>query len=594
MSDNATQKIKEKIDLVEFLRGYLELKPAGKNFKTNCPFHKEKTPSLMISPERQIWRCFGCNEGGDIFKFLMKYENLEFYEALKFLAEKANISLSRISPSEQKEFGVLYDVNRVAVQYYRECLYRASIAEEYLISRKLSKKSIDEFEIGFAPNDFDGLTLHLIQKGFDVTDSARAGLIIKTERGKYIDRFRGRIMFPLESTFGKTIGFTGRVLPQFDTGDFGKYINSPETPIFSKSRLLYGLSKSKDDIREQGFVLLVEGQIDVIMAHQDGVKNAVGTSGTALTEEQLTILRRYAHKLILNFDNDEAGKRAMERSIDLAHAKDFEVEVLDFSRVSEAGGLKDPADIVATKPGMLKNILAFSVPATEYYISRHLIAGSNIGTKKQGIREILKKIISLPSAVERAHWIQELAFRSGTREADLLLEIKSLNIDTQQKPSYSTSIVPSIPTHQDKPSRKTLIANRLLSLYFVSDMAKKELKRVEVYLPEGELELYNAIIADSFLGQAEVHKESQNEAIQQKIADLVLKSGLIGENVEREILELANNLELESLIEKREIISIEIKSPQLSEAEKIEKSFLLLEVAKKIEVLKKLNNSDAK
>jgi len=594
MSDNAVQQIKEKLDLVEFLRSYLELKPAGKNFKASCPFHKEKTPSLMISPERQIWRCFGCNEGGDIFKFLMKYENLEFYEALKLLAEKANIPLSRISPSEQKEFGVLYDINRVAVEYYRECLYRAPIAEEYLISRKLSKKSIDEFEIGFAPNDFDGLTLHLIQKGFDVIDSTRAGLIIKTERGKYIDRFRGRIMFPLESTFGKTIGFTGRVLPQFDTGDFGKYINSPETPIFSKSRLLYGLSKSKDDIREQGFVLLVEGQMDVIMSHQDGIKNAVGTSGTALTEEQLTILRRYTHKLLLNFDNDEAGKRAMERSIDAAHAKDFEVEVLDFSRVPEAGGLKDPADIVSVKPGVLKNILTLSVPAMEYYISRHLIAGSNIGTKKQGIREILKKIINLPSAVERAHWIREVAFRSGTREADLLLEIKSLNIDTQQKPSYSTYIASNITTHQDKPSRKTLIANRLLSLYFVSDTAKTELKRVEAYLPERELELYNAIIADSLLEQTEVHKKSQNEAMQQKVADLVLMSGLMEENVEREILELANNLELESLIAKRETISIEIKSPQLSEIEKIEKSFLLLEVAKKIEVLKKLNNSDAK
>ena len=318
MSDNAAQKIKEKLDLVEFLRGYLELKPAGKNFKANCPFHKEKTPSLMVSPERQIWRCFGCNEGGDIFKFLMKYENLEFYEALKILAEKANIPLSRISPSEQKEFGVLYDINRAAADYYRECLRRAPIAEEYLASRKLSKNSIEEFEIGFAPNDFESLTLHLLQKGFDMADSARAGLVAKTERGKYIDRFRGRIMFPLESAFGKVIGFTGRVLPQFDTGDLGKYINSPETPIFSKSRLLYGLSKSKDSIREKGFILLVEGQMDVIMSYQDGVKNAVGTSGTALTDDQLTILHRYAHKLILNFDNDEAGKRAMERSIDFS------------------------------------------------------------------------------------------------------------------------------------------------------------------------------------------------------------------------------------------------------------------------------------
>jgi len=593
MSDNAAQKIKEKLDLVEFLRGYLELRPAGKNFKANCPFHKEKTPSLMVSPERQIWRCFGCNEGGDIFKFLMKYENLEFYEALKILAEKANIPLSRISPSEQKEFGVLYDINRAAADYYRECLHRAPVAEEYLASRKLSKNSIEEFEIGFAPNDFESLTLHLLQKGFDMADSARAGLVAKTERGKYIDRFRGRIMFPLESAFGKVIGFTGRVLPQFDTGDLGKYINSPETPIFSKSRLLYGLSKSKDSIREEGFILLVEGQMDVIMSHQEGVKNAVGTSGTALTDDQLTILHRYAHKLILNFDNDEAGKRAMERSIDLAHAKDFEVEVLDFSRILEADGLKDPADIVAKKPGILKNILTSSVPAMEYYIARHLITGSDIGVKKQGIREILKKIINLPSAIERAHWIKELSFRSGIKEADLLLEVKSLNVVPLQKNSYPLSIAQDFSKKSSKLSRKELIANRLLFLYFISDTAKTELERVKTYLPEKELELYNAIVLESLSRESienglvqEIGGLMPNEAMRQKIAELALRPNLTEENIEREVLELADNLELESLLEERVALSTEIKSNQLGESEKMEKSFMLLEISKKIETIK--------
>ena len=593
MSDNAAQQIKEKLDLVEFLRGYLELRPAGKNFKANCPFHKEKTPSFMVSPERQIWRCFGCNEGGDIFKFLMKYENLEFYEALKILAEKANIPLSRISPSEQKEFGVLYDINRAAADYYRECLHRAPVAEEYLASRKLSKNSIEEFEIGFAPNDFESLTLHLLQKGFDMADSARAGLVAKTERGKYIDRFRGRIMFPLESAFGKVIGFTGRVLPQFDTGDLGKYINSPETPIFSKSRLLYGLSKSKDSIREKGFILLVEGQMDVIMSHQEGVKNAVGTSGTALTDDQLTILHRYAHKLILNFDNDEAGKRAMERSIDLAHAKDFEVEVLDFSRIPEADKLKDPADIVAKKPGILKNILTSSVPAMEYYIARHLITGSDIRAKKQGIREILKKIINLPSAIERAHWIRELSFRSGIKEADLLLEAKSLNVVPLQKNSYPLSIAQDFSQKSNKSSRKELIANRLLLLYFTSDTAKTELERVKTYLPKKELELYNAIVLESMSRESienglvqEIGELMLSEAMRQKIAELALKPNLTEENIEREVLELADNLELESLLEERATLSAEIKSSQLRESEKMEKSFMLLEISKKIETIK--------
>lgn len=575
MSDRAVEQIKEKLDLVEFLRGYMELRPAGANFKANCPFHKEKTPSFMVSPDRQIWHCFGCNEGGDIFKFLMKYENLEFYEALKILAEKANVPLARVSPSEQKEFGVLYDINRAAADYYQDCLRRAPAAREYLSSRKLTDKSIEEFEIGFALNDYEGLAMHLINKGFEMADSARAGLVVKTERGNYIDRFRGRIMFPLESNFGKVIGFTGRVLPQFDTGDMGKYVNSPETPIFSKSRLLYGLSKSKDSIREAGSVLLVEGQMDVIMSHQDGVKNAVGTSGTALTDEQLAILRRYSGKIVLNFDNDEAGKRAMERSIDLAHAKDFETEVLDFAGIPETGGLKDPADIVSEKPGILKDVVSRSVPAMEYYFTRHPVAGVDISAKKQSVREILRKVMNIPSAVERAHWLQELSFRSGVRESDLLLEYKSLSGAPAYQPK--AAVRPGNPVQANKQDRKTKIAVRLISLFFTSDAAKSELERVRNYLPQTELELYNAIVSDP---------STLDEATRQKIAELSLKSGLEEESIEREISELANNLELEALIEERDALSAEIKSNRLSEEEKEQKSLALMEIAKRIETIK--------
>jgi DNA primase len=578
MANNAAEQIKEKLDLVEFLRGYLELKPAGNNFKANCPFHKEKTPSFMVSPERQIWHCFGCNEGGDIFKFLMKYENLEFYEALKILAEKANIPLARVSPSEQKEFGVLYDINRAAADYYIGCLSRAPAAGEYLSSRKLSKNSIEDFEIGFAPNDYESLSMYLLNKGFEVADSLRAGLIVKTERGNYIDRFRGRIMFPLESNFGKVIGFTGRVLPQFDTGETGKYMNSPETPIFSKSRLLYGLSKSKESIRESGTVLLVEGQMDVIMSHQDGVKNTVGTSGTALTDEQLMMLRRYSSKLVLNFDNDEAGKRAMERSIDLAHAKDFETEVLDFSGIPETGGLKDPADIVSEKPGILKDIVSRSVPAMEYYFTRHPVTGVDIGTKKQSVREILKKIMNIPSAVERSHWLKELSFRSGVRESDLLLESKSFGSAVPPAGGAGRADMPrSGLAGAEKPARRTKIASRLISLYFVSDTAKSELERVRNYLPQTELGLYNAIVSDP---------STLDEAMRQKIAELSLKSGLEEESIEREISDLADNLELEALIEERDALSVEIKSNRLSEEEKTQKFLALMEIAKRIETIK--------
>ncbi|MCK9187390.1 MAG: DNA primase [Candidatus Colwellbacteria bacterium] len=585
MSDNAAQKIKEKLDLVEFLRGYLELKPAGSNFKANCPFHKEKTASFMVSPERQIWHCFGCNEGGDIFQFLMKYENLEFYEALKVLAEKAGVDLGRVSPSEQKQFGVLYDINNAASVYFKESIIKAPAVLEYLAGRKLSKESIDTFDIGFAPNDFEGLVMYLVNKGFDVADAARAGLVHKTQKGKYIDRFRGRIMFPLESNFGKVVGFTGRILPQFDTGDVAKYMNSPETPIFSKSRLLYGLSRAKEGIREKKFALLVEGQMDVIMSHQDGVNNVIGTSGTALTDEQLSILRRYSDKLVLNFDNDEAGKMAMERSIDLAYAKDFEVEVLDFSAISEADGLKDPADIVASKPGILKNFISRSMPAMEYYFLRHPVSG-DIGDKKQNVRVILRKISNIKSAIESGHWLKELSFRSNIRETDLISEMR-MTISSQA-PKRESFEKEDNSKKEVKKSRKEMIAERLLALYFASDFAKEEIKKIKEYLPSEQLRIYNAIVSTD---------PSQDEDTRQKIAELSLKSGLEDEsgsgsdnkeeNIEREIKDLSKNLEIECLIEKRDALSALIKSNKLSEEEKFEKSLENLEIIKKIEGVKK-------
>jgi DNA primase len=272
------EEIKEKLDLVSFLRGYLEIKPAGKNFKANCPFHQEKTPSFMISPERRMWHCFGCGEGGDIFRFLMKYENLEFYEALKVLAEKAGIELKRVSPAEQRQFGVLYDINEAAAEFFRENLNRSAPARDYLKNRGIKDETAEKFNLGFASPGFEDLTVFLINRGFEMGDLSRSGMTIRNERGKYFDRFRGRLMFPLLNSFGKTVGFSGRILPQFDNGETAKYLNSPETPIFSKSRIIYGLSRAKEAIREKGFVLLVEGQMDVVLAHQDGVENAVATS----------------------------------------------------------------------------------------------------------------------------------------------------------------------------------------------------------------------------------------------------------------------------------------------------------------------------
>lgn len=531
------EEIKAKIDILEFLKGYLDLKPAGKNWKAPCPFHKERSPSFMVSPDRGIWHCFGCGEGGDVFKFVMKYESLEFYEALKFLAEKAGVELRKVSPSDQREFGIIYDVNRAAADFFKSLLPSAPLAVEYLASRGLLKEAINDFEIGFAPNSWEDATLHLIKTGFDVGDIIRAGISVKTERGKVIDRFRGRIMFPLENTFGKVIGFSGRILPAMDTGDTAKYLNSPETPIFSKSRLLFGLSKAKEAIRESGQAVLMEGQMDVIMSHQDGVKFAVGTSGTALTDDQLSVLKRYTEKLVLNFDNDPAGKMAAERSVDLAYAKDFEVKVLDFSALGGAlDGLKDPADIVKNHPGRLREIIETAEHAMAYYFRRYPVSDPDISERKKNVRLALQKISAMPSSVDRSYWLKQLSYLSGVRESDLASEIPSPAAPkTFARPADPASGRPA----EEKKSRRETIAERLILLSLISDEARRLISEVASYLPIRYLRLYNGAETDS-------------PDIRDELAGLSLKAGRSPVNdIEEETGKLIADLEIEALGEER-------------------------------------------
>ena len=368
----------------------------------------------MVSPDRGIWHCFGCNEGGDVISFVMKYENIEFFEALKMLAEKAGIETSYLKQHDQREFTVIYEITDVAKKFFQESLRAqdpsADGARKYLSERGLRQETIEEFEIGFAPNVSDALSRYLTQKGYRIADIEKAGLVFRTERGTYWDRFRNRIMFPLFNQFGKPVGFTGRILPGGESDKVGKYVNSPETPIFNKSRVLYGFDKSKSHIRDKEEAVFVEGQMDLIMSWQDGVKNIVATSGTALTLDHLKILHRVCEKLILSFDNDDAGQLAIERSIDLAQGADFSVFV------AALGEFKDPADAVQKKAGALQKFFADAVPAMEYYFERYLKRGHDISTQKKNIRVVLEKIRAIASEIEKDHWLRELSRRTGMNE----------------------------------------------------------------------------------------------------------------------------------------------------------------------------------
>jgi len=440
MTDGPAQTIKEKLDIVEFLRGYLPMTPAGKNLKARCPFHNEKTPSFMISPERQTWHCFGCGLGGDIFAFLMKYENMEFGEALKVLAEKSGVELKRADPREYKVFGLLYELQDAAKDFWKEQLKTAKIAKDYLDERGLTPETIEEFEIGFAPNDQDSLAMYLINKGYDPADITRAGLIGRTERGLQYDRFRGRIMFPIHNHLGKVVGFTGRILPQLDTGELGKYVNSPETPIFNKSKLLYGFWKSKSGVRESGKAYLVEGQMDFLMSYQVGIKNAVATSGTALTPDHILALRKIAEELLVSFDNDDAGFAAGERAIDLAEAGGMQVRIVSLE------GVKDPAEAAQKDPKLLGEAIAKAEPAFKVFFRRYLPWGKvdplNHAELKN-LRILLNKIKSISSPVERDYWLKDLATYAKMSESTLKEEMEKVQVvQTPERFREEEKIIP--------------------------------------------------------------------------------------------------------------------------------------------------------
>jgi len=464
MANTPVDIIKEKLDVVEFLKGYIQLNPAGKNFKALCPFHREKTPSFMVSPERQGWHCFGCNIGGDIFGFVMRYENVEFGEALKILAEKAGVELKRVSPAEYKHLGLLYDINEKAKEFYKRELETSQIAREYISKRGLTKETVDEFEIGFAPTGSEALILNLLKSGFHADDILRAGLSFRTERGLSFDRFRGRVMFPIHNHFGKTVGFTGRILPQFDDGKSGKYVNSPETPIFAKSKLLYGFWKSKNFIRDAKNAFLVEGQMDFLLSWQAGAKNAVASSGTALTGDHLHVLRRLTDQIVISFDNDDAGREAGERAIDLAEAADFGIKVAVFH------DYKDPADAVLSDKEYFFKTIENAKPAMEFYFEKYLPEGGstklttgrlNVSDRDnfRNLKAVLEKLRNIASPVLKSFWLKELSKKTGVSELTLSEEMER----AAPKKTFGAEAPSEQAVESKKFSRREMLAQRCLA-----------------------------------------------------------------------------------------------------------------------------------
>ena len=431
MLDSPIQQIKDRLDIVEVIQGYIKLHKAGANFRAICPFHAEKKPSFFVSPARQIWHCFGCNSGGDLFRFVMQIEGIEFGDALRLLAQRAGVELRRQDPQLKTERQRFYEICDLACKFFERQLEGSKTgqdAKKYLFKRGLTEDSIKKWRLGLAPNSWQGLSDFLIEKGYTKEEISQVGLAIRresfSEDGKdYFDRFRGRIMFPISDSNSQIVGFGGRILEynrEATDPDPAKYVNSPSTLLYDKSRVLYGLDKAKIQIRKKDFCILVEGYIDTILSYQAGFENTIASSGTALTPYQLKILKRYSENLLTAFDMDIAGTSATKRGIDLAQAKGFNIKIITMEKDA------DPADIISRNPDKWNELISQAKSITEFYFEN---AFSQFDEKsaegKKEISKILLPVIKIiPNKIEQYHWIAKLAKNLGVKEEVISEEMK--------------------------------------------------------------------------------------------------------------------------------------------------------------------------
>jgi DNA primase len=424
-SDDIISRVRDSVDIVELISGYVSLRKTGKNHVGLCPFHSEKTPSFNVNPDKQIFHCFGCGVGGDAFKFLELQEGLNFPDAVKSLAGKAGISLpadSRSRGEDRKagdERAELLKIVADAAEYFRKELDgpAGSAARAYLAKRGVSDSTVKDFALGFARPEWDGLLRHLKQKGHSAGLMEKAGLVVKRSEGDgYYDRFRGRIIFPIRDISGNVIAFGGRVMDD----SLPKYLNSPETPLYSKSNVLYCLDKAKEPGRRLGYFIIVEGYLDALACHQYGAKNAVATLGTALTDGHLRLMRRFARNLVLIFDPDPAGVKAALRGVDLFAASGMKVNV-----VSLPDG--DDPDTFLNKQGYeaFASCLKKSVKFMDFVLGQVVKGGrvTSIDEKVEKAGEMLGIIAKLPSGIERDHYLKKTAEALDLDEAVLRQEM---------------------------------------------------------------------------------------------------------------------------------------------------------------------------
>lgn len=569
------EEIKNRLDIVDIVSQYVKLTKAGANYKALCPFHKEKTPSFFVSPSRQIWHCFGaCNEGGDIFKFIMKIENIDFKEAVRFLAEKAGVKIAFERPEIHSLKQRLIAINQEALNFFKKNLENTLEVKAYLKKRGLKEETINLFELGYAPDNWRALLIYLLKKGYKLEDIFQTGLIIFKKEPEEIsqknqifkglnpedfyDRFRSRIIFPIRDKNGILVGFTGRIfqgkIPLKTIKDIeavGKYVNSPQSLIFDKSKILYGFHLTKEEIFKNGEAIIVEGQMDFLMSYQSGLKNIVATSGTSLTNYHLDLLKKYCSTIVLAFDMDEAGQKASERTIDLGLEYNFQVKIL----LLEKG--KDLADyflLERDSSKLLKNVTEIM----DFYFNRakSLADKKTLEGKKIIAGYFLPKIKKLPNAIDRAFWLEKLANYLNISLEILTEEFKKIKDEKKELVKAEVNL------NFEEENRLEKITKRIIA-FLIDDPKRKEM--ISEYLDYFS-EKYHQIL--EIVSKANTKEELLPQALSQS-------------NIKEELILLINQLALQADYEK-EILSsfkVDIQQEIKNSLKELKKEFLKRQIS---------------
>ena len=598
-SEQVIEDVKSANDIVDVISSYVTLKRKGSSYFGLCPFHKEKTGSFSVAPDKQIYHCFGCGEGGDVIKFIMKVENIGYREAIEFLAERARITLPTVDYNglnmSQKELiereehkKQILAINKEAGRFFYKNIEKSKLAKDYIAKRHIEPKTVARFGLGFALDD-NGLYKHLLSMGFKEKDMLATGLVGKSESGYLYDKFKNRFMFPIFDVLNRVVAFGGRTLLDEKTMKeqrVPKYVNSPENALYTKGRHLYGLNLARKSNEKMKRVLVVEGYMDVISPHQAGVTNVVASLGTALTEQQGRLLRQYADEIILSYDSDAAGQKAIMRGIEIMQSLGVSTKVLQMENA------KDPDEYVLKYgPERFEKLIDNSISSIEYKIKNLLIEYNldNISEKIKFLSKLAEILARIDSNIEREIYVDKFAQDLKVGKEAIIAEIEKITLKKDSKIKITEQIKPIIDTKNI--NQLSLELENMIIYLLVQKDLKTYLRLSEVYSPnDAVLETHKRLISKLYevYETGDISNKDLMSLCENDAESSILTENLIKENSKDELekltLEVVRKIEIDKLQKKKQELIKEIQSADTEEKRRLleeELNDLIIKLAKR-------------